>query len=245
MVSGRLTGKVALITGGARGIGRATAELFADEGAMVEVADVSAPDPAFDHPSIRHTSHDIASETAWSELVAAVLSRHGRIDVLINNAAIGGSALPLADERLSDWNRALDVNLTGVMLGMRAVLPTMRERRAGSIVNFSSIWGNTGVTALAAYHATKGGVRTLTKHAAVTYAPDNVRVNSIHPGITGTVPVLVDQPAEATAAIVAATPLGRIAQPIEIARAVLFLASDDASFVTGSELIVDGGYLAQ
>jgi 3alpha(or 20beta)-hydroxysteroid dehydrogenase len=101
------------------------------------------------------------------------------------------------------------------------------------------------VTALAAYHATKGGVRTLTKHAAVTYAPDNVRVNSIHPGITGTVPVLVDQPAEATAAIVAATPLGRIAQPIEIARAVLFLASDDASFVTGSELIVDGGYLAQ
>ena len=242
---GRLNGKVALITGGARGIGRATAELFAEEGAQVEVADFGLPDPPFDHPAIHFSSHDTSSESAWAELVTAIEARHGRIDILINNAAIGGSALALADERLSDWNRAIEVNLTGVMLGMRAVLPLMRSRRSGSIVNFSSIWGNAAVTALAAYHATKGGVRTLTKHAAVTYAPDNVRVNSIHPGITGTVPVLVDQPAEATAAIVAATPLGRIAQPIEIARAVLFLASDEASFVTGSELIVDGGYLAQ
>jgi 3alpha(or 20beta)-hydroxysteroid dehydrogenase len=139
----------------------------------------------------------------------------------------------------------LEINLTGVMLGMKAVLPLMRAHRSGSIVNFSSIWGNTGVTALAAYHAIKGGVRTLTKHVAVTYAPENVRVNLIHPGITSTIPLLVDQPAEATAAIVAATPLGRIAEPIEIARAVLFLAGDDASFVTGSEMVVDGGYLAQ
>ncbi|WP_176594220.1 SDR family NAD(P)-dependent oxidoreductase [Sphingobium sp. EM0848] len=245
MVKGRLDGKVALITGGARGIGRATAELFADEGAQVEIADISMAEPAFDHPAIHHSAHDIASEEAWADLVDAIVARHGRIDILVNNAAIGGSTLPLAEERLADWNRALEVNLTGVMLGMKAVLPLMRARRAGSIVNFSSIWGNSAVAAMAAYHATKGAVRTLTKHAAVTYAPDNVRVNSVHPGITATVPVVVDQPAEATAAIIAATPLGRMAQPIEIARAVLFLASDDASFVTGSELIVDGGYLAQ
>ena len=242
---GRLTGKVAIVTGGARGIGRATAELFAQEGATVWVADVSTPDPAFDHSSIRVLAHDTASEDAWQALVDAVVQRDGGIDILVNNAAIGGSALPLADERLADWNRAIEVNLTGVMLGMKAVLPSMRAKRAGSIINFSSIWGNAGVAALAAYHATKGAVRTLTKHAAVTYAPENVRVNSVHPGITATTPVLVDQPAEATAAIIAATPLGRMAQPIEIARAVLFLASDDASFVTGSELIVDGGYLAQ
>ncbi|HLZ83592.1 MAG TPA: SDR family oxidoreductase [Caulobacteraceae bacterium] len=241
----RLADKIAIVTGGARGIGRATAELFAREGARVQVCDIADPSEPFQHSDIRFSGLDVASEDGWSRLAADVVGRWGTVDILVNAAAIAGSALDVAGEDLAAWDRAIGVNLTGVMLGMRAVLPAMRAQRSGSIVNFSSIWGNAAIAGLAAYHATKGAVRNLTKHAAVAYAPDNVRVNSIHPGITATTPVLVDQPAEVTASIVKATPLGRMADPLEIARAVLFLASDDSSFVTGSELIVDGGYLAQ
>ena len=242
---GRLNGKSAVVTGGARGIGRATAELFAQEGAQVRVCDVAEPAEGFTAPGITFSRLDVADEAGWTGMVEDVVGRWGRIDILVNAAAIAGSASDVANETREAWDRALAVNLTGVMLGMRAVLPSMRANRSGSIVNFASIWGNAAVPGLAAYHATKGAVRTLTKNAAVTYAPDNVRVNSIHPGITATTPVLVDQPAEITAAIVKATPLGRMAQPHEIASGVLFLASDESSFVTGSELIVDGGYLAQ
>jgi len=241
----RLAGKIAIVTGGARGIGRATAELFAREGARVQVCDIAEPTEPFEHRDTRFSRLDVASEDDWSRLAADVAGHWGGVHILINAAAIAGSALDVANEDLAAWDRAIGVNLTGAMLGMRAVLPAMRAQRSGSIVNFSSIWGNAAIAGLAAYHATKGAVRNLTKHAAVAYASDNVRVNSIHPGITATTPVLVDQPAEVTATIVRATPLGRMADPLEIARAVLFLASDDASFVTGSELIVDGGYLAQ
>lgn len=188
---------------------------------------------------------DVSRAEAWQALVEQIVNEFGGVDILVNNAAIGGSAQAVAEETLAEWDRVVAVNMTGVLIGMRAVLPSMRTRRCGSIVNFSSIWGNVGVPAMAAYHATKGAVRTLTKHAAVAYAPDNVRVNSIHPGITATTPVLVDQPQEVSAAIVRATPLGRMAQPIEIANGVLFLASDESSFMTGSELVIDGGYLAQ
>jgi NAD(P)-dependent dehydrogenase (short-subunit alcohol dehydrogenase family) len=166
------------------------------------------------------------------------------VDILVNNAGIGGSYQSIAEENRADWQRVLDVNLTGVFLGMREVLPSMRARKAGSIINFSSIWGNAAVSGVAAYHATKAAVRHLTKHAAVTYAADNVRVNSIHPGITST-PVIATQAEEVTAKVIAATPLGRMAQPIEIAQGVLFLASDESSFMTGAELVIDGGYLAQ
>ena len=241
----RLQGKSAVVTGGARGIGRATAELFAREGAQVAVVDVAEPGEPFADPAIGFAAFDVADEAGWRRLVDDLTARTGRIDILVNAAAIGGSTLSVAEETVEAWDRALAVNLTGVMLGMRAVLPAMQRQRSGSIINFSSIWGNVAVPGMAAYQATKGAVRTLTKHAAVTYAPDNVRVNSIHPGITATVPVLVDQSAEVSAAIVRATPLGRMAEPIEIANSVLFLASDEASFVTGSELVVDGGYLAQ
>ncbi|MBK5263992.1 MAG: glucose 1-dehydrogenase [Alphaproteobacteria bacterium] len=242
---GRLENKVAIITGGARGIGRATAELFAREGAQVYVTDVKAPEPPYEDAAISFSIMDVASEQAWTDLVDGIVARHGAVDILVNNAGIGGSQLPLADENIADWDRVIAVNQTGPFLGMRAVLPGMRAKKAGSIINFSSIWGIAAVPGAAAYHATKAAVRHLSKHAAVTYAPDNIRVNSIHPGIIATPMVLEDQADETSAAVVAATPLGRMGQPIELANGVLFLASDEASFITGTELVIDGGYLAQ
>ena len=242
---GRLSGKSAIVTGAARGIGRATAELFAREGAAVFATDVKAPEVSWESDDIRFSIMDVASETSWRRLVAEVATHHGAVDILVNNAGIGGSQLPLADETIDDWHRVIAVNQTGVFLGMRAVLPGMRERKSGSIINVSSIWGVAAVPGAAAYHATKAAVRHLTKHAAVAYAPDNVRVNSIHPGIIATPMVLVDQAAETSAAVVAATPLGRMGRPIELAYGMLFLASDESSFMTGAELVIDGGYLAQ
>jgi NAD(P)-dependent dehydrogenase (short-subunit alcohol dehydrogenase family) len=240
----RLKDRSAIITGGARGIGYATAQLFAREGARVHVTDLNPPEAAFNDPAITFSIMDVANEDSWRQLLRDVSARNGAVDVLVNNAGIGGSMRPLGDETVPDWERVIAVNLTGVFLGMREVLPSMRARRSGSIVNFSSIWGIAAVQAAAAYQATKGAVRQLTKHAAVAYAADNVRVNSIHPGITAT-PVLAYQSEEVTASVVAATPLARIAKPLEIANGVLFLASDESSFMTGAELIIDGGYLAR
>ncbi len=241
----RLQDKVAIITGGGRGIGRATAELFAREGAQVYVTDVKAPEPPYEDPAIHFSIMDVASEQGWSDLVDGIVARHGVVDILVNNAGIGGSQLPLADENIADWDRVIAVNQTGVFLGMRAVLPGMRAKKSGSIINFSSIWGIAAVPGAAAYHATKAAVRHLSKHAAVTYAADNIRVNSVHPGIIATPMVLEDQAEETSSAVVAATPLGRMGQPIELAYGVLFLAGDESSFVTGTELVIDGGYLAQ
>jgi NAD(P)-dependent dehydrogenase (short-subunit alcohol dehydrogenase family) len=245
IVTGQLTGKVALITGGARGIGRAAAELFAREGAHVFATDVNQPDEPFDYGNIDFSIMDVASEADWRQTVQAIRAKHGAVDILVNNAGIGGSQLPLADENVADWNRVIATNLTSVFLGMREVLPGMRAKRSGSIVNVSSIWGISAVAGAAAYHATKAAVRHLTKHAAVTYAADNVRVNSIHPGIIATPMVLEDQTEETSSRVVAATPLGRMGKPIELAKGMLFLASDESSFMTGAELVIDGGYLAQ
>jgi 3alpha(or 20beta)-hydroxysteroid dehydrogenase len=209
------------------------------------VTDLHEPQPRFEHGAIHSSVMNVASEAAWDRQVEQIIERHGVIDVLVNNAGIGGSVLALAEEHMDSWNQVVAVNQTGVFLGMRAVLPSMRAQRRGSIINISSIWGNSAVRFAAAYHATKAAVRHLTKHAAVTYGPENIRVNSVHPGIIATPLVLEGQSREASERIIAATPLGRMGEPVEIANGILFLASDESSYVTGTELVIDGGYLAQ
>lgn len=238
----RLENKIVIVTGGAQGIGYAVATLFAHHGATVIATDQKDPAQGF-ADGIRFERLDVTSEADWKRVVAAVAERHGRVDVLINNAGTG-TYETVTEVTLASWHRVLDVNATGTLLGMREVVPVMQHNGGGSIVNFSSIWGIAAVGMAAAYHASKGAVRTLSKHAAITYAADNIRVNSIHPGFIDT-PMTQAQAEEASKTVIAATPLGRAGQPEEVAYGCLFLASDESSFVTGSELIVDGGYLAQ
>ena len=237
----RLKGKVAIITGGAQGIGRAVAELFATEGAIVVAGDVKPAPPV---QGVDDVTLDVSSPSDWKRVVDAVIGQHGTIDVLVNNAGIVLNYGPVHATDLDSWNRVIAVNLTGSFIGMQAVLPAMRKAGKGSIINFSSIWGNVGVPGAAAYNAAKGGVRNMTKNAAVTYAKENIRVNSVHPGLIRT-PLVTAQPDEMNAGIIAQTPMGRMGTPAEIAHGCLFLASDDSSFMTGAELVIDGGYLAQ
>jgi len=238
---GRLEGKIALVSGAAQGIGRAVAERFAAEGATVYAGDVKPVAPG---KGIEPLTLDVTNAEDWTKAVDTIVAKHGKLDILINNAGIVKAYGQILDTDLEDFNQVVRVNLTGTFLGMKAVLPAMRKAGKGSIVNFSSIWGNVGVGGAAAYSAGKGGVRNLTKNAAISYAPDNIRVNSVHPGLIRT-PLVTAQSDEMNAGIIAQTPLGRMGTPEEVANCCLFLASDESSFVTGSELIVDGGYLAQ
>ena len=257
----RVKGKVALVTGGASGIGRASALLLAKEGAAVAVTDIQ-DDQGKDvvagiekaGGSAIYLRHDVASEAAWESVVAAVKAKFGRLDILVNNAgiAIAGSVLTMT---LADWRRQTAVNLDGVFLGVKHSLPLMRASGGGSIINISSLAGLKGSPTLAGYCATKGGVRLFSKAVAMECgaARDNVRVNSIHPGIietpiwAGIVPggqpganaPNLDQIAEV------GVPTGKKALPEDIANGVLFLASDDSRYVTGSELVIDGGMTAR
>ncbi|MBN9253542.1 MULTISPECIES: glucose 1-dehydrogenase [unclassified Mesorhizobium] len=238
---GRLDGKVALVSGAAQGIGRAVAELFAEEGAVVHAGDVKPVAPA---RNIEPLTLDVTRPEDWAKAVDTILARHGRLDILVNNAGIVRAYEQMLETDLEAWNAVVAVNLTGSFLGIKAVLPAMRAAGRGSIVNFSSIWGSVGVAGAAAYNAAKGGVRNMTKNAAVTYAGENIRVNSVHPGLIRT-PLVVAQSDEMNAGIIAKTSMGRMGTPLEVARGCLFLASDEASFITGAELVIDGGYLAQ
>ena len=248
----RLVGKVAVISGGARGMGASEAQLFLDEGAKVVITDVldeagkqTAQRLSPDGSRCMFLHHDVTNEEDWASVVAETVSAFGQIDILINNAGIfeRGSIL---DTPLKDFQRTIDINLTGVFLGMKAVAPHMVQRKTGSIVNISSVAGLAGTPGFVAYGASKWAVRGMTKGVAKELAPFGVRVNSIHPGIIDT-PMLqtFDEAGEGVReAVRTRIPLGYEAEPIHVARLALYLASDDSAYSTGSEFIVDGGWSA-
>lgn len=239
----KLEGRIAIVTGGAGGIGRAVCDRFTAEGAKLVVV-VDRAEPAYEllaGQEFRQGS--VADPEFWSTLVAGLEDRFGSIDVLINNAGIIDHT-PLHEVELEKWNEVIAVNQTAVMLGMRAVIPGMLKKGKGAIVNTSSIWGTVAVEGVASYHASKGAVRHLSKNAALTYAKRGIRVNSVHPGLIRT-PIVDQQADEKNAWVIAQTPMGHMGRPEDIAAGMLFLASDDAAFITGTELYIDGGYTAQ
>ena len=237
----RLEGKTAIITGAARGIGLASARLFAREGAHVYAADLDVPPDVSAQPGLQWAQLDVTQDAQWAALIERVQQEQGRIDVLFNNAGGVGSYEPIHSIDLADWHRIIDLNLNGTFLGIRHVVPVMRRQQSGSIINVSSIWGLVGAAGVAAYTASKGAVRMMSKNAALSYVDDGIRVNSLHPGIVAT-PMIEQQDQSVTDAIVATTPMKRLGQPEEIAAGALFLASDESSFMTGAELVIDGGY---
>jgi 3alpha(or 20beta)-hydroxysteroid dehydrogenase len=247
---GRLDGKVALITGGARGMGKSHVRHFVAEGARVvfgdvlddKGADVAA---ALGKESCRYVHHDVTSEADWASAVSTALDAFGTLDVLVNNAGVLKFAT-IADMTLADFRRILEVNTVGCWLGMKAVIEPMTAAGGGSIVNISSIEGFTGAAGLSAYSASKFAVRGMTKAAARELGEFGIRVNSVHPGGVLTRMVLdADGGSERDGdAFLRAMPLSRFAKPVEISRLVAYLASDDSSYSTGSEFVADGGILS-
>jgi 3(or 17)beta-hydroxysteroid dehydrogenase len=248
----RLAGKVALITGGASGMGLSEAVIFAREGARVVVADLLESEGGNVIEKIvaaggeaRFMKLDVTDEADWRRAVTTSVERFGRLDVLVNNAGISGTFDPDTMSTAA-WDTLMNVNAKGVFLGMKHAIPAMRDTGGGAIVNISSISGFVGQTMVhMAYNASKGAVRIMTKAAAVQYAKDGIRVNSVHPGF---MPPMRTSKASADpewrAKMLRAVPMKREGRAEEVAYAVLFLASDEASYITGTELVVDGGYLA-
>jgi NAD(P)-dependent dehydrogenase (short-subunit alcohol dehydrogenase family) len=247
----RLTGKIAVITGGAAGIGRATALCFAREGAKVVISDINEKKGAETVRELKELEHeaifirtDVSKEEDIQHLIAATVKTFGGVDLLFNNAGVGNSELRIADMTVEEWDRVVDINLKGVFLGMKYAIPEMEKRGGGSIINTSSLLGFKGKKYLSPYNASKGGVILLTQNAAVEYGTKGIRVNAIAPGVIDT--SIVDgwrKNDRIWAAISKSNALGRVGQPEEVAKAVLFLASDDASYITGTTILVDGGAL--
>lgn len=246
---GRLDGKVAVITGAARGQGETEARLFAREGARVVLTDVLVEAGQRVAASIRtgggealFLQLDVTNPDEWNEVVRHTVQTYNRLDILVNNAGIAqrGGVETTTPE---DWDRVMDINAKGVFLGMKYAIPAMLPNGSGSIINISSTSGIVGFPGGTAYHSAKGAVRLLTKAAAAEYARRGIRINSVHPGIVET-PMTDNMVQARMDLMLERTPMGRKGQPIEIAYGVLFLASDEASFMTGAELVIDGGMTA-
>ncbi|QIN84554.1 glucose 1-dehydrogenase [Rubrobacter tropicus] len=249
-MAGRIEGKVAVVTGGGAGIGRASCLRLAEEGARVVVTDISEERGRETVREIEGKGgealflrHDVAREDQWRSVVAEAGGRYGGVDVLLNNAGLY-LIMPLADITVEDWNNLMAVNVTGVFLGMKHCAPVMAERGGGSIINLSSVAGLMGVAGHALYGASKGAVRIMTKDVAMEYARAQVRVNSVHPGYIHT--GMAEYGAETAGTTIEELgrqmyPLGRIGEPEDVANTVLFLASDESKYTTGAEFVVDGG----
>jgi NAD(P)-dependent dehydrogenase (short-subunit alcohol dehydrogenase family) len=254
---GRVAGKVALVTGAASGLGAASARRLAEQGAKVMLTDVSADAGRAVADQIADTggeaqfnAHDVTSQADWEGVVDATTERFGRLDILVNNAGVSGGTQELMTLDYEVWRRVLAVNLDGVFLGLRHAGPAIAKTGGGSIINISSILGKVGMAGATAYCASKGGVALLTKAAALEWAPLGIRVNSVHPGFIDTPMVSgalqqAENANEMRDMVISRHALARFGVPGEIADAVLFLASDESSFMTGAELVVDGGYTAQ
>jgi len=248
----RLENKVALISGGARGMGAVEAKMFVQEGAKVVIGDVLDEDGKQTEAEINEAGGecvfvhlDVTDETAWQDAVAAAVDRFGKLDILVNNAGIA-RINNVEDTTSDEWDLVMDINAKGVFLGTKAAIPEIRKTGGGSIVNISSIAGLTGGRT-SSYVASKGAVRLLTKSSAIQYAGEGIRCNSVHPGVIETpmtTPMMLNTQ-KGRNLNVSRHPLGRVGQPEDIAYGVLFLASDESSFMTGSELIIDGGLTAQ
>jgi 2,5-dichloro-2,5-cyclohexadiene-1,4-diol dehydrogenase 2 len=249
-MAGRLDGKVALVSGGASGIGAAHVRVFAAEGAKVIAGDLQEDKGRAVVETVNKNGAeavfvglDVARQEDWSRAVEEAVSRFGKLTTLINNAGIYWPR-GTEEETLEGWNTMIAVNQTGVWLGMKAAVAAMREAGGGAIVNISSLYGLIGSPGSISYHATKGAVRLMTKSAALEYVKQGIRVNSIHPGQIDT-PILSGLTPEQNEQIKAATPMGRLGRPEEIAYGSLYLCSDEAAYTTGAELVIDGGWFAQ
>lgn len=255
-MAGRVAGKVALVTGGASGLGAESARRLAREGAKIVLTDLAEAEghavadgiAAEGHAAVFLTQ-DVTQEARWTEVVDETIGRFGRIDVLVNSAGIGDGGGPLLETTYEAFRRMIAINLDGTFLGMKAVAPGMAAQGSGSIINLSSILGKVGLAGAPAYCASKGGVLMLTKSTALELAPLGVRVNSVHPGFIDTPMVSgaiqrSENGNEMREMIISRHAMGRLGVPREIADGIVFLASDESSFMTGAELVIDGGYTA-